>query len=64
LLADQVGVLGPFGWFLAVIVAFDGLIGYYLYRKLKRYAHAYRSVGAGPRSEDARPAPELTEFDP
>jgi RsiW-degrading membrane proteinase PrsW (M82 family) len=64
LLADQVGVLGPFGWFLAFIVAFDGLIGYYLYRKLKRYAHAYRSVGAGPRSEDARPAPELTEFDP
>ncbi len=45
---------------LAYIVVYDGLAGYYLYRKLARYRRAYRATrGDGP---DA-PRPTLTEFD-
>ncbi|MFP4591020.1 MAG: PrsW family intramembrane metalloprotease [Halobacteriales archaeon] len=46
---------------LAFILVYDGLAGYYLYRKLSRYRRAYRaSRGEGPGGD----GPHLTEFDP
>lgn len=45
---------------LALIIVFDGIAGYYLYRLLKRYRLAYRA-SRGKRTPPDRP--ELTEFD-
>jgi RsiW-degrading membrane proteinase PrsW (M82 family) len=53
--------LGEVAWFVAFIVVYDGLLGYFLYRKLRRYAVAFRSVRGGDLDGDV--APELTEFD-
>ncbi len=61
-LAAAVPGLGTFAAFVAFIVVYDGVFAYYLYRKLRRYGEAYRSVGG--RRGDRDPAPELTEFDP
>lgn len=46
---------------LAFIVVYDGLAGYYLYRKLARYRRAYRA-SRGVAEGSGRPA--MTEFDP
>lgn len=53
--------LSPLLAVFAYVVVFDAAAGYYLYRKLKRYRDAYRSVDAG--RSDRDPIPELTEFD-
>ncbi|WP_439027313.1 PrsW family intramembrane metalloprotease [Haloarchaeobius sp. DT45] len=37
--------------FVAFVLAFDGLVGYFLYRKLSRYRTAYDEVAAGDQSE-------------
>lgn len=49
---------------MAFIIAYDGLFGYALYRKLSRYRSAYRSVhGPGGDGEPVSLAVERTEFD-
>jgi len=48
--------------FVIYVIGFNLLIGYYLYRKIKRYRTTYQTVGANQRSLD--PDSELTEFDP
>ncbi|MDL5361806.1 PrsW family intramembrane metalloprotease [Halalkalicoccus sp. NIPERK01] len=47
---------------IGFIVLYDGLVGYFLYRKLSAYRRAYADAGIV-RGED-EPTPELTEFDP
>ena len=45
------------------IVVYDGSIGYFLYRKIRRYRRIYRRVGASEGVERAIDA-DLVEFDP
>ncbi|MCU4926416.1 PrsW family intramembrane metalloprotease [Halobacteria archaeon AArc-dxtr1] len=54
--------LDPNVAFVAFIVGFNLIVGYYLYRKISRYRRTYRSVrdDAGETAFDS----ELTEFDP
>jgi RsiW-degrading membrane proteinase PrsW (M82 family) len=47
--------------FLGFVVAYDGVFGYVLYRKLRRYRESYRAVHDGVDEDTLRP--ELTEFD-
>lgn len=47
---------------IGFIVVYDGLVGYFLYRKISAYRRAYADANAG-RSE-GEPTSELTEFDP
>ncbi len=48
---------------IAFILVYDGTIGYFLYRKIQAYRHAYHRVGAAePAEHEVVPAP--TEFDP
>lgn len=47
---------------IGFILVYDGLVGYFLYRKLSAYRHAY--AAAGIRDGERDPTPELTEFDP
>ncbi len=52
----------PYGLaFVGYVIAFDLVVGYYLYRKIVRYRRAYRTA-----RDDTGPEPksELTEFDP
>ncbi len=53
--------------FLGYVVAFDGLFGYLLYRKLRRYRRAFERAHDGertPRSAaEGEPRSELTEFE-
>ncbi|GAB3685031.1 PrsW family intramembrane metalloprotease [Salinarchaeum chitinilyticum] len=44
------------------VIGFQSIVGYYLYRKLRRYRRAYDEYDAGATPPD--PTPELTEFDP
>jgi hypothetical protein len=44
------------------VIGFQSIVGYYLYRKLRRYRDAYEEHDAGRRRVDL--SPELTEFDP
>ncbi|MFT4964523.1 MAG: hypothetical protein ACI9PP_001806 [Halobacteriales archaeon] len=48
---------------IGFIVVYDGSIGYFLYRKIRRYRRIYRRVGARKGVERAIEA-DLTEFDP
>lgn len=45
---------------IAFIIVYDGMAAYYLYRKLARYRHAYRTSRG---SRDGGLRPELEEFD-
>ncbi|ADJ16088.1 PrsW family intramembrane metalloprotease [Halalkalicoccus jeotgali] len=47
---------------IGFILVYDGLVAYFLYRKLSAYRRAY--ADAGIRDGDGDPMPELTEFDP
>jgi RsiW-degrading membrane proteinase PrsW (M82 family) len=47
--------------FFGFVVVFDGVFGYILYRKLKRYRKAYRTVHDGVDESSLRS--EMTEFD-
>jgi RsiW-degrading membrane proteinase PrsW (M82 family) len=47
--------------FFGFVVVYDGVFGYILYRKLKRYRQAYREVHDG--VDEASLRSELTEFD-
>ena len=48
--------------FFGFVIVYDGILGYFLYRKLKRYRVAYHEAHAD--EIDGRSAsPELTEFD-
>jgi RsiW-degrading membrane proteinase PrsW (M82 family) len=49
--------------FFAFVILYDGLFGYILYRKLKRYRKTYRDVGAGEERTEADITPERTEFE-
>ena len=52
-------------WFLAFVgfvVVYDGLFGYLLYRKLKRYAAAYH-VAHEDEIDESEFSPEMAEFD-
>ncbi|WP_336345586.1 PrsW family intramembrane metalloprotease [Halalkalicoccus ordinarius] len=48
---------------IGFIVLYDGLVAYFLYRKIAGYRRAYKEVGVTHASDD-EPAAELTEFDP
>ncbi len=48
--------------FVGFVIGYNLLIGYYLYRKIKRYRSTYQTVNAANKSAD--PTAELTEFDP
>jgi RsiW-degrading membrane proteinase PrsW (M82 family) len=57
--------LFPLAEFTAVVVyvvAFQSVVGYYLYRKIDRYRRAYDDFGAG--NVETEHVPERTEFDP
>ena len=62
MIAAAVPGLGTFAAFVAFIIVYDGFFAYYLYRKLRRYATVYNSVGG--RGGDRYPPSEPTEFDP
>ncbi|MCL7416619.1 MAG: PrsW family intramembrane metalloprotease, partial [Halalkalicoccus sp.] len=47
---------------IGFIVIYDGIVAYFLYRKLSAYRRVYADVGI--RDGDREPTPELTEFDP
>jgi RsiW-degrading membrane proteinase PrsW (M82 family) len=47
---------------IGFIVIYDGVIAYFLYRKIAGYRRAYADVGIS--TEEGEPTPELTEFDP
>jgi len=49
--------------FFTFVILYDGLFGYILYRKLKRYRKTYRDVGAGEERTEADITPERTEFE-
>ncbi len=48
--------------FVAYVILFNALIGYYLYRKITRYRQTYRAVRSNADGSDH--TPELTEFEP
>jgi RsiW-degrading membrane proteinase PrsW (M82 family) len=48
--------------FFGFVVVYDGIFGYFLYRKLRRYRVAYREAHADEVDENSV-SPELTEFD-
>jgi protease PrsW len=48
---------------IGYIVLYDGIVAYFLYRKIAGYRRAYEDVGVT-RSDADEPAAELTEFDP
>ncbi len=48
---------------VSFIVVYDGTIGYFLYRKIQAYRHAYHRVGAAEPAEH-EVVPAATEFDP
>jgi RsiW-degrading membrane proteinase PrsW (M82 family) len=52
----------PIVAFFGFVVVFDGVFGYILYRKLKRYAAAYRA-SRGDEIDEATFSPEMAEFD-
>ena len=52
--------LGPGLSVVIYVIAFDVVIGYYLYRKISRYRQTYRAV----RDDLDDHGPELTEFEP
>ncbi len=53
--------IGPGLAFVAFVIVFDLLVGYYLYRKIARYRQRYREA----RDDLGEPPePELTEFEP
>ncbi|MFB6080314.1 MAG: PrsW family intramembrane metalloprotease [Haloferacaceae archaeon] len=54
--------LPPIVSFLVYVVAYDGLFGLLLFRKIRRYNGAYASASGG--AEEPVPDPDLTEFDP
>lgn len=47
---------------IGFIVIYDGIVAYFLYRKLSAYRRAYADTGIG--RDESEPTPELTEFDP
>jgi RsiW-degrading membrane proteinase PrsW (M82 family) len=47
---------------IGFIVIYDGVVAYFLYRKIAGYRRAYADVGIS--TEGGEPTPELTEFDP
>ncbi|EMA33416.1 PrsW family intramembrane metalloprotease [Halobiforma nitratireducens] len=53
--------LRPDAAFVSYVILFNGVIGYYLYRKIARYRRRYREVDA---AVPDSPSSELTEFDP
>jgi len=67
LVADQLGIPW-FAAFVGFVVAYDGIFGLVLVRKLARYRRVYRNVhdgDAGGRGDGTEgPPPERTEFDP
>jgi len=60
--AAQSAAIPQLGAYFAFVLVFDGVVAYVLYRKLTRYARAYRDADAG--AADAAVDPELAEFDP
>jgi RsiW-degrading membrane proteinase PrsW (M82 family) len=59
-----VGAVGAGSVFVAFIIVYDGAIGYYLYRKLRRYHEAFDELDAGRLYRERTGGVELTEFDP
>ncbi len=57
---DAVLAIGALPSVILYVIAFDIAIGYYLYRKIKRYRRTYRAV----RDEYDGQRSELTEFEP
>jgi len=56
------GLLSQFWSIFVTVVAFQSVVGYYLYRKLDRYRRAFHANDAGDPGRQF--TPELTEFDP
>ncbi|MGM0592683.1 MAG: PrsW family intramembrane metalloprotease [Halobacteriota archaeon] len=54
--------IGSLPAFLLFVVVYDGVFGYLLYRKIKRYRNAYRRAHM-PRGEEAALRAESTEFE-
>ncbi|MEF8868929.1 MAG: PrsW family glutamic-type intramembrane protease [Haloarculaceae archaeon] len=48
--------------FFGFVVVYDGVFGYFLYRKLRRYRHAYDEAH-GDELDETSVSPEMTEFD-
>ncbi len=59
-LARSVTGLGLGGAFIGYVLVFDGVIGYLLYRKIRGYRRAYRSVDPG---NETQHRSDVTEFD-
>ena len=64
LLVVTVAGLTPLVALVVFIIVYDGLIAYYLYRKLSRYRNVYREVGVTERTDAEELSVEVTEFDP
>ena len=52
--------LTQFGAVFVYVVAFNSVVGFYLYRKLSRYRDAYRAAEAGGTTSASEPAPTVT----
>ncbi|WP_248515133.1 PrsW family intramembrane metalloprotease [Salinarchaeum laminariae] len=59
---QDVSPLTGFSSVVVYVIGFQSIVGYYLYRKLRRYQRAYDEYDAG--DPDLNPPPERTEFDP
>lgn len=64
LLVVTVAGLTPLVALVAFIIVYDGLIAYFLYRKLSAYRNVYREVGVPERIDEEELSVEVTEFDP
>ena len=49
---------------IGFIVLYDGIVGYFLYRKIAAYRRAYKDAGITHTDREGEPTAELTEFDP
>ena len=63
LLVVTVAWMTPLVALVGFIIVYDGLVAYYLYRKLSAYRRVYREVGVPEKAEDDLSV-EATEFDP
>ncbi|GAB3315808.1 protease PrsW [Haloplanus rallus] len=56
--------LGQLPSFLLYVLLYDGVFGFVLFRKIRRYNRTYRTVHDDERAEESAFASEPTEFDP
>ncbi len=63
LLVNAATWITPHVALIGFIVLYDGLVGYFLYRKLSGYRRAYADADIR-RGDEGELTPELTEFDP